>query len=119
MASNEHCILSKPCPGCPFAPGSIVSPARTKSIADTARRTDGNFVCHKSTAGPTRIARLPERMTCRGFRDAVHEKDGTGQILRIIGRLGGFTEFELTEDEIANARASLVPFTRAKRKGKR
>ena len=116
MASNEHCMLSKPCPGCPFTADSIVSPARTKSIVETATRTDGNFICHKSVAGPTRVERLPERMTCRGFFDSVHMKTGTGQILRIIGRMGGFTEVELTEEEIATARAAISPFKLRERK---
>lgn len=107
---NENCMLSKPCPGCPFTADSIVSPERTKEIAENARRTDGNFICHKSVPGPTRNLRLPEGMTCRGFFDSVHSKDGTGQVLRIIGRLGGFKEVALTEEEIAAARASITPY---------
>jgi hypothetical protein len=110
----ENMMLTAPCPGCPFGPDSIVSPARVRQIARDARRFDSNFICHKTTPGATRIDRLPERMTCRGFFDAVHLKDGTGQILRIAGRLGGMTEVALTPDEVANARASLVPYREQK-----
>lgn len=103
-------MLTKPCPGCPFARDSIVSPERARDIIETARRKDTNFICHKSTPGPTRIERLPERITCRGFFDAEHKKNGTGQILRIIGRLGGFEELTLTDVEVKHAQETLTPY---------
>jgi hypothetical protein len=108
-------LLKRPCPGCPFTADSIVSPARVRNIVEDARRNDAHFICHKSVEGPTLVERLPREMTCRGFLDAVHQKDGTGNLLRIIGRLGGFVEYELTPEEEHRAATTLTPYRKQRK----
>ena len=101
-------MLDKPCFGCPYSPTSIVSPERVKDITDDTQRRDLHFICHKATTGPERLH--GDDLLCRGWHDSVHEKSGTGQLVRIMHRLGGLKIVKMTEEEEAEAKRTLLPY---------
>jgi hypothetical protein len=77
MADGKHEVMARRCDQCLFGKDRIVSGRRAAEIIAQTARDNVPFLCHKAT-----IAR--REITCRGS----YERDGGGNIGRIMQRLG-------------------------------
>ena len=88
-------VMDAQCESCIFGDHSPVSKARFASLSRQWKARDSHQVCHQSAAWdvdePDDEPPMDEQYVCRGFYDRVFMVRGTGQLLRIMERLGGIS----------------------------
>ncbi len=77
-------VMKERCDQCLYGPNKIVCNARRAEILRDVKRRDSFFICHKGSM-------VDEDICCAGD----WEKNGGGQLGRIMGRLGAV---EFVED---------------------
>lgn len=100
-------VFKTPCFGCPFTKDSIVSPERAANIKADCETRDKHFICHKSAHT---MQGVPEEVACGGYFQNVYLKTGSGQLLRIMERLGGLEMIDIPAEADAEARRTLKPY---------
>lgn len=103
QATHKPRLLSAQCETCIYRPGNLMRlrPGRLRAITEAAL-VDGcqGVICHDTLSygpDPGFGAAL-----CRGFYDAFGARSG---FVRVIERIGGFTEVEPPADEAGRAEA--------------
>lgn len=80
------------CASCIYRPGNLMHlrTGRLKDITDEALEANTFVVCHSTLSGPQNPTHVAPAV-CRGFYDNFGYRSN---LLRIYGRLGGFTEID-------------------------
>lgn len=83
-------LLDDKCETCIFRPGNPMrlKPGRVRGMVRDAIGGGGYITCHATLTGPHNPTRTRNAI-CRGFYDAYAH---LSNVLRVFGRLGGFTE---------------------------
>lgn len=83
-------LLSERCETCIFHAGNKMrlKPGRVKGMVEDALSAGGYITCHSTLPGAMNPTRA-QAAVCRGFYDGFGH---LSNLLRIYGRLGGFTE---------------------------
>lgn len=103
-------VFSKMCGTCVFGPKSPVRPGRLRDLERQWQSKDTHQTCHLAGVGTgsddddDRETLDGEDIVCHGFFREVFLRHGTGQNLRISGRLGGFEYIDPDEYKKAKAR---------------
>lgn len=90
-------LLEDKCGTCIFRPGNLMrlKPGRVRGMVRDAIAGGGFITCHATLPGPHNPTRA-QAAICRGFHDAHGHRSN---LLRIFGRLGGFTEVPVPPKE--------------------
>jgi hypothetical protein len=83
-------LLADKCETCIFRPGNLMRlrPGRVGGMVQDAVNGGGYITCHATLDGPQNPTRVRAAI-CRGFYDGYAR---SSNVLRVFGRLGGFTE---------------------------
>lgn len=87
-------LQKNPCDQCLLTKNKIVSDQRRDQILKDCVKNDTHFNCHKAQMNGEDPINDP--LVCRGFYNAY---PGVGQLLRVMGRIGGIEEVEVTSEK--------------------